>query len=160
MFLRTSYFSLCLIWNECLNTHPRFNVWKPGWKQADTCKMFILFADLWLKNYPFSSIPRIRTCLWNITPSFTKVGTGVVCVLIGRMGGGTGVWIAWKNIMNSSWYAHRSRSIKVYCLKSTEFIHNFQSWFTVIRLFLFLWVVSFAQCQYFDFPNTWEATLY
>ena len=74
-------------------------------------------------------------------------------------GGGTGVWIAWKNRVNPSWYAHRSRSIKVYCLKSAEFIHNIQSWFTVIRLSLFLWVVSFAQCQYFDYPNTREATL-
>ena len=56
IFLCTSYFSLCLIWNEHLNTHPRSNVWKPEWKQADTCKMFTLFqnfADLCLKNYPF-----------------------------------------------------------------------------------------------------------
>ena len=29
IFLGTSYFCLCLIWNEYLNTRPRSNVWKP-----------------------------------------------------------------------------------------------------------------------------------
>ena len=41
--LCTSYFALRLIWNEYLNTRPMCNVWKPGWKQTDTCKMLTLF---------------------------------------------------------------------------------------------------------------------
>ena len=55
LFLRTSYFSVCLIWNDYINSCPRSNVWKPGWKQADTCKMFTLFV--------FSPI-----YAWKITP--------------------------------------------------------------------------------------------
>ena len=75
---RTNIFSLCLIWNEYLKTRSRSNVWKPGWKQADTCEMFTLFHNfpdlcLRLKNSPFF---------------FAKVGTSVVYVLIGSGGGG------------------------------------------------------------------------
>ena len=92
-FLRTSYFSICLIWNEYLNIRPKSNVWKPGWKQADTCLMFTLFrnfADLCLKNYPFLLISRIRTDRWKITPFFAKVGTSVVYYQhVGRV---CGVW--------------------------------------------------------------------
>ena len=76
--LCTSYFSLRLIRNEYLNTRPRSNVWKPGWKQANTCKMFTLFSKfrrfmpantlfvdfanshLPLKNYPFFSQKWVR----------------------------------------------------------------------------------------------------
>ena len=39
------------------------NVWKPGWKQADKCKMFARFShftDLCLKNCPFFLISRLR----------------------------------------------------------------------------------------------------
>ena len=92
-FLCKSYFSLCLIWNEYSNTRPRSNVWKSGWKQADTCKMFTLFqnfADLCLKYYPFFLIWRIRAYLWKITPFFAKVGTSVVYVLIESGGWGWG----------------------------------------------------------------------
>ena len=69
-FLCTSYFSLCLIWDEYLNTLPKSNVWKPGWKQTDTCKFFTLFqnfVDLCQKNHPLFLISRIRACLWKIT---------------------------------------------------------------------------------------------
>ena len=107
-----------------------------------------LFLDsansrLLLKNYPFR-----HESWYERGMRFNRWG--------GRWDGSVN---SMKNRVNPSWYAHRSRSIKVYCLKSAEFIHNFQSWFTVIRLSLFIWVVSFAQCQYFDYPNTREATL-
>ena len=46
------------------------------------------FADLCLKNHPFSLISRIRAYLWKITPFFAKVGTSVIYVLVGRGGGG------------------------------------------------------------------------
>ena len=44
------------MWNGYLSTRPRSNAWKPGWKQADTRKMFTLFqnfADLCLKKLRF-----------------------------------------------------------------------------------------------------------
>ena len=88
IFLHT--FPLCLVWNEYLNNRPGSNVWKPGWKQADACKMFTLFQNfpnLCLKNHPFFLNPRIRAYLRKNTPLFAKVGTSVVYVLIGRKGG-------------------------------------------------------------------------
>ena len=50
------FFSMSKL-ERVLNTRPRPNVWKPGWKQADTCKIFTLFqnfTDLCLKSCPFS----------------------------------------------------------------------------------------------------------
>ena len=76
---------------EYFITRPRSNVWKPGWKQADACKLFILFknfADLNLTNYHFFLISRICAYLGKNTPFFAKVGTSVVYVLIGSGGRG------------------------------------------------------------------------
>ena len=71
---------------EYLNTRSRSNVWKPGWKQADTSKLFTPFqhlADLCLKNYPFSDFANSRLYVWEITPFFAEVGTSMVYVLVG-----------------------------------------------------------------------------
>ena len=90
IFLSTSYFSLCLVWNEYLNNRHGSNVWKPSWKQADTCKMFTLFQNFpssCLKNHPFFLNPRICAYLRKNTPLFAKVVTRVVYVLIGRKEG-------------------------------------------------------------------------
>ena len=93
-FLCTSYFSLCLIWNEYLDTRHRSNVWKPGWKQADTCNMFTLFqnfADLCLKDYPLfldfansplplTKYPFLRNSGYEHCIRFDrKCGVGAVC---------------------------------------------------------------------------------
>ena len=71
LFQPKSYFSLCLIWNEYLNTRPRSNIWKPRWNRQIHAKclplfkispiygskipLFVDFADsrLPLKNWPF-----------------------------------------------------------------------------------------------------------
>ena len=91
------YFSLRLIWNEYSNAHPRSNIWKPWWKQADTCKMFTLFqnfADLCLQNSLFCWFREFAPTFAKIAPFFAKMGTSVVYVLIGSVcvcvGGGGG----------------------------------------------------------------------
>ena len=69
---RVHRISLRLIWNEYLSTSPRSDVWKPEWKQAETCKMFTLFqnyADSLFLDFAF---------IFEKLPFFAKVGTSMI----------------------------------------------------------------------------------
>ena len=68
-FLCTSYFSLCLIWKEYLNTRPRSNVWKPGWKHVDTYKMFTLFKISPIYAWKITPFSWVR----EFAPTFEKL---------------------------------------------------------------------------------------
>ena len=60
------------------------NIWKPGWKQADACKMFILFqnSSIYACKVPlFVDFANSRLPLKNC-PFFAKVGTSVVLARI------------------------------------------------------------------------------
>ena len=62
-FLCKSYFSLRLIWNECLTIRLRSKVWKTGWKQATTCKIFTLcfkFRKCMAEKLPFLGFANSR----------------------------------------------------------------------------------------------------
>ena len=88
--LCTSYFSLHLIWNEYLKTRPRSNIWKPGWKRADTCKIFTffkiskiyackipLFVDFANSRLPFESCPFFGESGYERGIRFDREGGGV-----------------------------------------------------------------------------------
>ena len=99
------------------NTHHRSNVWKPGWKQADTCKMFMLwqnFADSCLqKVLPFLDFANSRP-LWKRIPRF-RYEHG--CTLwSGGCGGWVGVGVG---IFNAHQWA-RSSDVNPQVLSSVE----------------------------------------
>ena len=113
-FLRTSYFSLCLIWDEYLYTHPsRSDAWKPGWRQVDTCDMFTLF-----QHFADLTLFLDSANLWKITPFFAKVGTSVVFVLTRSWGAGMHRRFRW-------WLV--SYSNPGHCLNQCWFIVNWSS---------------------------------
>ena len=81
--------SLRLVWNKYLNTRPKTNVWKPGWKQAGTCKFFTLFqnfTDLGLKNNPFSWFRELAPPSEKSTSYFRENGYEHRCTLWSEVG--------------------------------------------------------------------------